>query len=211
MTLTTALALFVAMMLLAALPSISTLAVVSRAIASGTVYGLFTALGIVMGDIFFILFTIYGLSAIATTFGELFFLFKILGGVYLIWLGICLFQSRAQSNSQSDLKKTSSEKPTSSKCSSVLTGLLITLGDQKAILFYMGFLPTFIDLTNPSLTDISVIILIATISILSVKSCYAYAAGKTQQFFQSAKATKVINTVSSSIMILIGVYSILKP
>ena len=53
------------MIVLAIIPSISVLAVSARAAAFGFTHGMFTALGIVAGDIIFILIAVYGLALLA--------------------------------------------------------------------------------------------------------------------------------------------------
>ena len=58
MTLSSMIALFGAMLVLAAMPSSSVLLVISRSAASGFVHGSLAALGIVAGDIIFILIAI---------------------------------------------------------------------------------------------------------------------------------------------------------
>ena len=67
--------------------------------------------------------------------GNLFFLVKYLGGAYLIWLGIQVWRSRSKVVKAEEMIEPS-------LLSSFLTGLFITLGDQKTILFYLGFFPS---------------------------------------------------------------------
>ena len=50
---------------MAAIPSLSVFTVIARSISSGFTHGLMTAIGIVIGDIIFILVAIYSLAAIA--------------------------------------------------------------------------------------------------------------------------------------------------
>ncbi|MBE9063793.1 LysE family translocator [cf. Phormidesmis sp. LEGE 11477] len=203
MTISSLIALFTAMVVLAAIPSISVLTVVTRAIASGFIHGLVTALGIVAGDIIFILIAIYGLSVVAETANEWYILLKYLGSAYLIVLGISLCRSRPVEREIRGARK-------SSWLSSFLSGLLITLGDQKAVLFYMGFLPAFVDLSMLSLIDAGLIVVTAVLAVGSVKIGYAYMANSAKSFFQNAKATKVINMFAGSVMILTGLYLAIK-
>ena len=65
MTVQRLISLFFAMVLLAALPSTSVLTVVARSLSAGFWHGSVTALGIVAGDIVFILFAVYGLAVLA--------------------------------------------------------------------------------------------------------------------------------------------------
>ena len=129
------------MIVLAIIPSVSVLAVSARAAAFGFAHGMFTAFGIVIADIIFILLAVYGLALVAELMGEQFTLIKYIGGAYLIWLGISLWRTDSRVRKPDEVKQ-------SSLGSSFLTGFLITLGDQKAILFYLGFFPAFIDLSR---------------------------------------------------------------
>lgn len=198
MTFSSTVALFSAMIVLALIPSISVLAVSTRSATSGFIHGVFTTLGIVLGDIIFIIIAIWGLSFLAETVGELFSLIKYLGGAYLIWLGIKLCKSPVQSI---EMKKTAQ----SSLWSSFLTGLLITLGDQKATLFYLGFFPAFLDISEVSYWDMSIIIAITIAAVGSVKLGYAFMAHRARLLI-SSKARKRINVAAGGVTIAVGIF-----
>lgn len=203
MTYNSIVALFVAMLVLAAIPSISVFAVSARSASSGFIHGAFTTMGIVVGDIVFILVAIFGLSLLAEKMGDLFVLIKYLGGAYLIWLGIMLWRSKS--------KATEIEtRIESSLLSSFLTGLFITLGDQKAILFYLGFLPAFIDLSAVSYFDTLIIIVVATVAVGGVKLGYAFMAGGANVFIKNTRAIKGMNITAAGVMVAVGVFLIIK-
>ncbi len=191
------------MIVLAIIPSVSVLAVSARAAAFGFSHGLFTALGIVAGDIIFILVAIYGLVFVAEAMGEQFVLIKYIGGAYLIWLGISLWRADAKMRKSDELRQ-------SSWGSSFLTGLLITLGDQKAILFYLGFFPAFIDLSLMTPIDTLLIILIATVGVGGAKLVYAYLADRASLIFKNTRAIQGLNIFAAGVMILVGVVLLLK-
>ena len=202
MTLSNIVALFTTMLVLAAIPSISVLAVTARAASSGFIHGVFTTIGIVFGDIIFILIAIFGLSFLAEAMGNFFVLIKYLGGAYLIWLGISLWRSKP--------KKLATESVTeNSLLASFLTGLFITLGDQKAILFYLGFFPAFVDLSTLTIADTGIIIIIAVVTVGGVKLCYAFMASRMKLFINST-AKKRIETLAGSVMIVVGLFLIVK-
>lgn len=195
-------ALFCAMTVLAAIPSISVLAVSTRSATFGFIHGVFTTLGIVVGDIIFILIAILGLSLLAEKMGSLFFLIKYLGGAYLIWLGIGLCRSKLQDVETAEVVKFS-------LISSFLTGLFITLGYQKATLFYLGFFPAFLDLSTISYFDTAIIIAIAIVSVGGVKLGYALAADRARLLIRS-KIRKGINIAGGCVTIAVGIFLIAK-
>ena len=182
----------------ALIPSVSVSAVLARSAAFGFAHGIFTSFGIVVGDIVFILIAIYGLSVLADLMGSDFVLVKYLGAAYLIWLGTVLWSSK----SKTDGVKANSK---SSLLSSFMIGLLITLGDQKAILFYLGFFPALLDLSTISLLDTSIIITIATLAVGGPKLVYAFMADRASLIFKKTGATKAINIAAGSVMVGVGV------
>ncbi len=85
-----------AILLLAITPGPGVFATVARALASGLSHASVLALGIVTGDLIFLLLAIYGLSAVAEFLGGFFSLIKYLGAAYLIWLGISLWRVKPE-------------------------------------------------------------------------------------------------------------------
>jgi threonine/homoserine/homoserine lactone efflux protein len=191
------------LIVLAMIPSVSVLAVSARAAAFGFTHGLFTALGIVAGDIIFILIAVYGLVFIASLMGDQFTLIQAIGGVYLIWLGVSLWRTEAKAEK-------SSEPRQSTWTSSFLTGLLITLGDQKAILFYLGFFPAFIELERMTPADTLIIIVIATVGVGGAKLVYAFLADRASLIVRNTRAIRAINIFAACVMIAVGVALLLK-
>jgi len=191
------------MIVLAIVPSVSVLAVTARAAAFGFTHGLFTTLGIVFADILFILVAVYGLALLAGMMGDQFRQVQYIGAAYLIWLGISLWRADAQARAADSVGL-------SSWSSSFLSGLLITLGDQKAILFYLGFFPAFIDLSTMTPLDTLIIVLIAILGVGGAKLVYAYLADRASALFRNSRALHGINILAACIMITVGVALLLK-
>ena len=71
--------------------------------------------------------------------------------------------------------------------------MLLTLGNPKVILFYLGLLPTFVDLSELGIADIG-LLAVMFISILGgTLSAYAYAAARARLLFRSKRAMKRVN------------------
>jgi threonine/homoserine/homoserine lactone efflux protein len=203
MTFSNIIALFSSMAILAAIPSVSVLAVTTRSATFGFLHGVFTSIGIVTGDIIFILIAIGGLSLLAAKMGSLFFLIKYLGAAYLIFLGVGLCRSKSQDVESGTIAQ-------SSLWSSFLTGLLITLADQKATLFYLGFFPAFVDMTKITLIDTGIIMAIAIVAVGGVKVVYALIADRARLLIRS-NFTRRLNVLAGVVMIGVGLFLFLKP
>jgi len=187
----------------AAIPGTSVLVVSARSAALGLAHGVFTTLGIVAGDMLFILIAIYGLALLTELLGNQFVLIKYLGAAYLFWLGIVLWRATPQT----EAVKASSG---SSALASFMTGLLITLGDQKAILFYLGFLPAFVDLATLSVMQTGIILLVAVFAVGAPKLVYAFMAHRAGRLFKGSRVTRIMNKVAGSVMIGVGILLVVR-
>lgn len=191
--------LFITMTVLALIPGASVLTVSARSVAHGLAHGLSATMGIVAGDVVFIMLAIFGLSVLFETLGAYFYLVKYIGGAYLLWLGITLWRLQPRL----DAVQASSS---SSLLSSFLAGLLVTLADQKAMLFYLGFIPAFLDLSAASVVDTVVIIVIAALAVTGAKLVYAVLASRARHLFVNTRVFHAIRIIAGSLMIGVGIY-----
>ncbi|MEZ9446196.1 LysE family translocator [Vibrio splendidus] len=197
MSITSGIALFVAMLLSAAIPGPSVLAVLSRSLSYGWKQGLLVVLGVLIADYIFIFLALSGLTALASAMGEFATVIKYVGVAYLFWLAYTTWTSDVSESSS-----TSSEQGT--KASSVIIGLLMTVSNPKAILFYMGFFPAFIDLKTFTTTDVMMILVISTVAVGGVLSLYACTASKARFVFQGRSAKTLLNRLSGGFLATCG-------
>lgn len=184
LTLPTLLALFISLAVLAAIPGISVLVVSSRAAAYGFTHGVATTFGIVLVDILFISIALYGMTLVLPWLGKWAVLIRLLAAVYLFWLAWRLWCF-------SDPKKPFSDiEYSASLSSSFLLGVVVTLADHKAILFYMGFFPALMDLSLLTLNDTVVIFLLTFLAVGGVKMSYAYLSAKSAKSFIINRASQ---------------------
>ena len=203
MTIWSSLALIGAMFLLAASPGPGVFATISRAIASGFVNASLLVVGIVVGDIIFLLLVIYGLNFISQVLGEFFILVKYIGGIYLIYIGYKIWTSMVSpyeivGNNELSWK------------TNFFSGLLITLSNPKVIIFYLGFLPAFMNLKILTIIDIVIASIIISITVASVLLSYAYMATRARKLLKSQSSIDKLNKTSGGVMISAGSLLILK-
>lgn len=187
-----------ALCLMVITPGPGVLACVSRALTSGFRMAVFVSMGIIVGDIFFLLMALYGLSAIAELLGSFFEIVRFGGAVYLIWLGYCTWTSNI------DLKSIKSVKAVSAR-NCFVSGLTLTLGNPKAIVFYLSLLPAFLDPTRLSGSDVVVTAAVVVFILAIVLSAYSFAANKVRNMIRNRRAIKRINRCAGAIMISTGV------
>lgn len=187
------------MLILAASPGPGVFASVAQAMAAGFRSSINVIAGIIVGDLIFLMLAIFGLSAIAYALGELFFFVKIGGGAYLIWLGYKMWTAAPAPRS---LDPGAAAKNRSQR---FLSGLLITLSNPKVIIFYCGFLPTFMDLRVLTLIDIAIVGAVVSIVLASVMGVYAYFASRTRRLFTSRRSALMLNRSAGTVLVGTGV------
>lgn len=199
MTLISSFALFGAMIVLAAIPGPGTFAVMARAASGGMPHGVATSVGIVLGDYVFIALCLSGLAFVADAMGSAFVVIKYLGAAYLIWLGISLLRARG---SRAEIATGAKKSVTSS----LLLGLTTTLGNPKAILFYLSFFPAFLPLGSITAIDTLIIFVTVTIAVVGVMLMYAWATVHTRKLLQNRRESRAFNILGGSVLIGSGLW-----
>ena len=113
--------------------------ILGRSIAQGREVGIASALGISVGSIFHTCAAALGLSAILATSAVAFGSIKLLGGAYLIFLGIkMIFEQRGQFSLPSNFRRRTT-------AAAFRQGVLTNVLNPKVALFFLAFLPQFIE------------------------------------------------------------------
>jgi RhtB (resistance to homoserine/threonine) family protein len=120
-------------------PGPDTVYILGRSIAQGREAGVASALGITLGSIFHTCAAALGLSAILATSALAFSTIKLLGGAYLIFLGIKMILDRRKRLSlPSNFRRRTT-------MAAFRQGILTNILNPKVALFFLAFLPQFID------------------------------------------------------------------
>lgn len=135
-------AFLIAGILLNITPGTDTMYILSRSISGGKKAGYMSALGIASGSLMHTLFAALGLSVLLVESQIAFDIVKYLGAAYLIYLGIKTLLSKQNDNFRIN-EGLKIQNLTKVYFSGVLTNIL----NPKVALFYLAFLPQFIDPT----------------------------------------------------------------
>jgi RhtB (resistance to homoserine/threonine) family protein len=124
------------------LPGPDFVAIVRSSMHYGTRAGLLTTVGVSMGLCLYATLSILGLSAILAEYQWLTWAVRVLGGSYLIYLGIKLLRSKP-----THINVQSTRNPTRNKA--LLFGFLVTLTNPKAIVLFASVFATAITPNTP--------------------------------------------------------------
>jgi hypothetical protein len=123
-------------------PGPALLYTIAQTLARGRRGGLMAALGIHLGGYAHVLAATLGLSALFRHVPELFLVVKIAGALYLVWLGIGMLRS---SDNFATLPGAASGVPDKSVPRALVDSFIVELLNPKVALFFIAFLPQFVD------------------------------------------------------------------
>lgn len=199
MTIESSITFLLAIFIFGITPGPGVFAILSRALLSGASACFSLALGMVISDIVYLILAFYGLAALAEHWSEAFTFVRIAGAGYLIYLGVNMWRaSRLKNHNGMSLKE-----KTSMSC---LQGFIISASNPKVILFYIAFLPTFMDLSALSTGDMFLAAALTLIGLMAGLMLIAIGASTARRYIHSPRGQKNLNRTSGSIMIGAGAY-----
>ncbi|WP_438753773.1 LysE family translocator [Pararhizobium sp. O133] len=199
MTIATLLAYSTALFIAAAIPGPGMTAIVARALGSGFRETFFMGLGLVLGDLAYLTAVILGLAFVAQTFTTAFLVIKILGALYLVYIAWKLWTAGL-------LPQDIQARKSTSLGMSFLSGLLITLGNPKTMLFYVALVPTLIDLHAIGFNEYALLVGATFIVLMAVLIPYILLASRALLLLKQPRALKSLNRAAASILGVTAAY-----
>jgi threonine/homoserine/homoserine lactone efflux protein len=182
-----------ALALAAGSPGPSIAALVARVIARGHQGVIPFVAAMWIGEAIWLALAVFGLSVIAQTFHWAFLIIKYMGLAYLAYLAYKMWTAPVT-------VKEGELPPSDSSFRMFLTGLAITLGNPKIMIFYMALLPTIIDLGHVSLVGWGELTFTMFLVLAAIDLSYVFLAARARQFIRSAKAMRLANRCSALAM-----------
>lgn len=190
--------------ILLVIPGAAVMYVVSRSIGHGRAAGLVSVLGIVVGTLFHVIAATLGLSAVLAFSAVAFQFVKYLGAAYLIYLGIRTLR-------RDDSQVVEAANGERRLLDIFGQGVLVNLLNPKTALFFLAFLPQFVDpsLGRPTLQIFELGVLFAAMGWFS-DSVYAVLAGTiADKFRRSLRLRRAQRNISGGALIALGIASAL--
>ena len=182
-----------ALFIAAAIPGPGITAIVARALGSNFRETFFMGLGLVLGDMTYLTAVILGLAFVAQTFTGVFIVIKIAGALYLGYIAYKLWTAGL-------LSQDIAARKSSSIGMSFLSGLLVTLGNPKTMLFYVALVPTLIDVNHIGLREYGILLITTFIVLLVVLIPYTLLASRARAMLKQPRALQALNRGAASIL-----------
>jgi threonine/homoserine/homoserine lactone efflux protein len=173
-------------------------ALTARAMSGGFHAAWPLALGVVIGDTIWPLLAILGVTWVASSFAGLMVVLKWVSAVVFIAMGVLILRN-ADRTIASDSRLT---RP--GMWAGFAAGLAVILGNPKAILFYMGVLPGFFDLTQVTRADIAAIVAVSFTVPLLGNIAMALFVDRARSLLTSPGALRRTNLAAGWMLIAVG-------
>jgi threonine/homoserine/homoserine lactone efflux protein len=189
-----ALALFAAALFVnAGSPGPSIAALVARVISRGLGSVLPFLAAMWIGEALWLVAAVLGLGFVAQKFYLLFTVIKYAGVAYLLFLAWKMWTAPADVPS-GDLPQDDSSLRL------FLTGMALTIGNPKIMVFYLALLPSLIDLNSVGAIGLAELVATAVLVMMTVDLAWAFAASWARGWLRSPRAVRIANRASATAM-----------
>jgi threonine/homoserine/homoserine lactone efflux protein len=154
--------------------------------------------GVVLGDLVWPLSAILGLSWIESVYGDALAALRWVAAAVFIAMGVMLIRKPAgEITADSRLTRPGA-------WAGFTVGIAVVIGNPKAILFYMGALPGFFDLSRLTWADTGVILLISGVIPLAGNLGLALFLDRARRLLSSPTALRRLNIGSGALLVGVG-------
>ncbi|MCR9148311.1 MAG: LysE family translocator [Rhodobacteraceae bacterium] len=174
------------------------LALMARSVSGGFAAAWPLAIGVACGDVVWPFLAILGARWIVTEFDSLLAVMRFVACAVFMIMGIGLIRN-AGAGIDGNARLT---RP--GRWAGFLAGLAAILGNPKAILFYMGVLPGFFDLSRVGPADITAILSLSILVPLVGNLCFALFIDRMRRFLTSPGALRRTNLAAGMLLCLVG-------
>ncbi len=181
--------------LLALFPGPNMALIVANSVRRGTRYGFLTLAGTTSALVVQLVMVAIGMTTLLAAAGHWFTALRLIGAVYLIWLGIQSWHAPPPSLE-------ADATPVSARAT-VLRGLLVSLTNPKVLLFFGAFFPQFISPAGDLGLQLAVMSVSFVVIVAALDSVWAVLAGRAR--FWIVRQGRLVGKVSGGLLIGAGV------
>ena len=201
MTFETWIAFVAASAVLLVIPGPTILLVVSYALGRGWKVAAPVAIGVALGDLTAMTLSMLGVGALLASSAALFTAVKWVGAGYLVWLGVKLWRAGAALEAEARTEPVAAGRM-------LAHAWLVTTLNPKSIVFFVAFLPQFLDPGRPFWPQMA--IFEATFVILAFANAFGYAllAARARRLARNPRAIRLVNRAGGTALIAAGVAAV---
>jgi threonine/homoserine/homoserine lactone efflux protein len=174
----------------AAIPGPDVAAIIGSGLSGGLASAFRLVFGLILGHAVWMIAAVTGLAALAQALGAAFIVIKLGAVAYLLYLAWKLWTGPIAAALETDA-------PASPAASGVVTGILVSLSNPKALVFFSAVVPSVLPLERLSLGDFAWLILASSLTFIVVFGSWAVLAAKARTVLGKAANRRSINRGSA--------------
>jgi threonine/homoserine/homoserine lactone efflux protein len=187
-----------------AIPGPSVFYIVTRSLVQGRRAGVTSMLGVQAGGLVHVVAAAFGVSALIASSATAFTIVKYAGAAYLIFLGVKKLLSRGEEDTEPEPRGPASRNRL------FVQGVVVNVLNPKTALFFLAFLPQFVDPSAPVAPQMLVLgTLLVGIGVLSDGTYALVAAGAGRRLRETASARRLLDRLSGGVFISLGLVAAL--
>ena len=171
----------VASILFIQVPGPSLLFTIGRALTVGRRDALLSVVGNALGLVAQVLLVAIGLGAVVAASATAFTVLKLLGAGYVVYLGVQAIRHRADARAALEADVGTAEPVSSWR--SVRTGFVVGATNPKTIVFFVAFLPQFVDAGAPAGPQLALLGVLFGVMAVCSDTCWALLAARARDWF----------------------------
>lgn len=197
----------VAALALLVTPGPAVLYVITRSLGEGRRAGLVSVAGIGTGTLGHVLAATLGVSALLASSPTAFIVVKLAGGAYLVWVGIGRMMAKGGAGPRAALVAAGG-------WTIFRQGAVVNLLNPKTALFFLAFLPQFVDPRHPVAPQMLALGLAFAALGLASDACFALLAGSVRQALVRGRGRRMLDAqrfLTGGVFVALGVTAALTP
>ena len=175
-------------------------ALTARCLQSGFSGGWPLALGVAVGDCLWPLLALLTLTQFAQIYAELLESLRFLAVAVFLMLGVQLIRAPVVA------LEAGGRLTQPGRLTGFIAGVLVILGNPKAILFYLGILPGFFDISVLTKIDITMVVIISALVPFMGNLLFILGVEKARTILTSQAGRRRLNVATGSVLIAVGLF-----
>lgn len=187
-------------------PGPSLLFTIGRALTVGRRDALLSVVGNALGLVAQVVLVAVGLGAVVAASATAFTLLKLAGAAYVVYLGVRAILHRADARAALEAVGVDEAPARSEGLASVRTGFVVGATNPKTIVFFVAFLPQFIDAGAPAAPQLVLLGLLFGVMAVCSDGCWALAAARARDWFaRKPKRLDSLGAAGGVMMVGLGI------
>ncbi|GLP97922.1 LysE family translocator [Paraferrimonas sedimenticola] len=141
-----------------------------------------------------------GLAAVMLRYPDAFALFKLVGGLYLAYLGVQLWRSRGRMAIQADGQQDVGRMVLATQ------GFVTAVANPKGWAFMIALLPPFLNADKPLVPQMAVLLSIIMMTEFGCMLAYASGGKTLRHFLNQSGNIRLMNRIAGTLMLGVGVW-----